>query len=170
MATRECDRWTISRSSEPRMSVYFSGYPWSRCCEIIMRLPKRWISGTVNILICATEDRRFGEKLLDGVSVAVAILRADLETRTIAAKLTAKTYMKGIDHSPTPYFGDSPAWMKEGASEGCIASCQASKVGDPLQPSYLGAMPAAAFGTEAITAYDHGAGSRQIYWVPAKMI
>jgi hypothetical protein len=114
------------------MSVYFSGYPWSRCCEIIMRLPKRWISGTVNILICATEDRRFGEKLLDGVSVAVAILRADLETRTIAAKLTAKTYMKGIDHSPTPYFGDSPAWMKEGASEGCIASCQASKVGVPF--------------------------------------
>ena len=86
----------------------------------------------------------------------ICLILADLKTGTIAAKVAAKTYMDGVDHSPTPYFRDSPAWMKEGATEGYIASCQASKIGDPLQSSYIGGMSAAVFVTEAITAYDHG--------------
>ena len=83
---------------------------------------------------------------------SICLVLVNLKTRTIAAEVTSRTYMDGVDHRPTPYFRDSPAWMKDGY----IASCQKSKVGDPIQTSYLSGMSAAAFVTKAITAYDHG--------------
>ena len=87
---------------------------------------------------------------------SICLVLANLKTRTIAAKVTTRTYMDGVDHRPTPYFHDSPAWIKEGSTDGYIATCQKTKVGDPIQTSYLSGMSAAALVTKAITAYDHG--------------
>ena len=82
----------------------------------------------------------------------VCLALADLNSGTIAAKVTARAYMKGVDHSPTPYFRDSPAWMK-GA---LVDICQTSKPGGPIEANYLRGIVAATLIGEAATAYDHG--------------
>jgi hypothetical protein len=76
----------------------------------------------------------------DSFSICLAL--ANLKTRTIAAKVTTRTYMDGVDHRPTPYFRDSPVWMKQGSTDRYIASCQKSKVRDPIQTSYVVGMSA----------------------------
>jgi outer membrane protein OmpA-like peptidoglycan-associated protein len=86
----------------------------------------------------------------------ICLILADIKNDTIAAKVTTSAYIDGVDHSPTPYFRDSPGWTEEGATEEYISNCQASKIGDPLQASYRGGISAAAFIADAITAYDHG--------------
>ncbi len=64
--------------------------------------------------------------------------------------------MLGVDHSPTPYFQDSPAWMKEGPTEGYVNTCQTSKPGEPIQPAYLDSILAGTLISAATAAYDAG--------------
>jgi len=47
-------------------------------------------------------------------------------------------------------------WMREGSTDGYVNTCQASKPGDPIQPSYLDGILAATLISEAIAAYDTG--------------
>ena len=42
----------------------------------------------------------------------ICLVLADLKSGTVVAKGTARAQMPGVDHSPTQYFQDSPAWMK----------------------------------------------------------
>ena len=86
----------------------------------------------------------------------ICLVLADLKSGTVVAKGTARAQMPGVDHSPTQYFQDSPAWMKEGATEGYINTCQSSKPGDAIQPAYLDSILAGTLISEAITAYDAG--------------
>lgn len=86
----------------------------------------------------------------------ICLVLADLKTGTVVAKGTARAEMQGVNHTPTPYFQDSPAWMKEGTTEAYINTCQASKPGDPIQPAYLDGILAATMISEAIAAYDGG--------------
>jgi outer membrane protein OmpA-like peptidoglycan-associated protein len=64
--------------------------------------------------------------------------------------------MQGVDHTPTDYFRDSPAWMKEANTEDYIKTCQASNVGDPIQRPYLSGITTTALISEATAAYDNG--------------
>ena len=86
----------------------------------------------------------------------ICLVVADLKSGTVVAKGTARAQMPGVDHSPTPYFQDSPAWMKEGATEGYVNTCQSSKPGDAIQPAYLDSILAGTLISEAIAAYDAG--------------
>lgn len=86
----------------------------------------------------------------------VCLVLADLKSGTVVAKGTARAQMLGVDHSPTPYFQDSPAWMKERATEGYVNTCQSSKLGDAIQPAYLDSILAETLISEAIAAYDAG--------------
>ena len=86
----------------------------------------------------------------------VCLALADLKSGTVAAKGTASAQMPGVDHSPTPYFQDSPAWMKEGTTEGYVNTCQTSKPGDAIQPAYLDSILAGTLISDAIAAYDAG--------------
>lgn len=86
----------------------------------------------------------------------ICLALADLRSGTVVAKATARAQMPGVDHTPTPYFQDSPAWMKEGATDAYVNTCQGSKPGDAIQPAYLDGIPAGAIISEAIAAYDAG--------------
>jgi outer membrane protein OmpA-like peptidoglycan-associated protein len=86
----------------------------------------------------------------------ICLVLADLKAGTVVAKGTARAQLQGVNHTPTPYFQDSPAWMREGTTEAYINTCQASKPGDPIQPVYLDGILAATLISEAIAAYDSG--------------
>jgi outer membrane protein OmpA-like peptidoglycan-associated protein len=86
----------------------------------------------------------------------ICLVLADLRSGTVVAKGTARAQMQGIDHAPTPHFQDSPAWIKEGATEGYVNTCEASKPGDAIQPAYLDSILAGTLISEAIAAYDAG--------------
>ena len=90
----------------------------------------------------------------DAYQICLAL--ADLKSGTLAAKATARAQMPGVDHSPTPYFQDSPTWMKEAATESYINTCETTKPGDVIQPPYLDSVLAGTLISEAITAYEAG--------------
>jgi tetratricopeptide (TPR) repeat protein len=99
-----------------------------------------------------------GQGQTSGVREAyrICLVLADLKAGTVVSKGTARAQLQGVNHTPTPYFQDSPAWMKEGTTEAYINTCQASKPGDPIQPAYLDGILAATLISEAIAAYDGG--------------
>jgi outer membrane protein OmpA-like peptidoglycan-associated protein len=86
----------------------------------------------------------------------ICLVLADFNSGTIVGKATALAQVEGVDHTPTPYFRNSPTWMKDGATEAHISICQASNIGDPIQPSYRDGITAATFINEAISAYESG--------------
>jgi len=86
----------------------------------------------------------------------ICLVLADLKSGTVVAKGTARAHMTGVDHTPTPYFQDSPAWIKEGATEGYVNTCQSSNPGDAIQPAYLDSILAGSLISDAIAAYDAG--------------
>jgi outer membrane protein OmpA-like peptidoglycan-associated protein len=86
----------------------------------------------------------------------ICLALADMKSGTVVAKGSARAQMPGVDHSPTPYFQDSPAWLNEGSTEGYVNTCENSKPGDAIQPAYLDSIPAGALISEAIAAYDTG--------------
>ncbi len=79
---------------------------------------------------------------------------ADLKSGKIVAKSRVFSTMEGIDATPTPTFRDSPAWVKDEATEAYIKTCQATKIGDSLDPAYVDRILAAALISDAIEAYD----------------
>jgi outer membrane protein OmpA-like peptidoglycan-associated protein len=87
---------------------------------------------------------------------SICLVLADLKSGTVVAKGTARAQMAGVNHSPTAYFQDSPAWMKEAAIEGYVNTCQSSKPGDTIQRTYLDSIVAGTLISEAIAAYDAG--------------
>ena len=86
----------------------------------------------------------------------ICLVLADLTSGTVVANGTAHSSMPGVDHSPTPYFQDSPAWMKEGPTESYVNTCQTSKPGDAIQPAYLDSILAGTLISDATAAYDAG--------------
>jgi len=86
----------------------------------------------------------------------ICLALADMKSGTVVAKATARAQMAGVDHSPTPYFQDSPAWIKETATEGYVNTCESSRPGGAIQPAYLDSVLAETLISEAIAAYDAG--------------
>ncbi|MDQ5911244.1 MAG: hypothetical protein QG599_3341 [Pseudomonadota bacterium] len=94
------------------------------------------------------------EGLREAYRVCLAL--ADLQSGKIVAKGFARAQIDGVDATPTPYFRDSPAWIKDPATEGYIKTCQGTKAGDPINPVYATRIKTAALISEAISAYDNG--------------
>lgn len=46
-------------------------------------------------------------------SFRICLALADLKSGKVISKETAKAQMKGVNHTPTPYFLESPVWMNE---------------------------------------------------------
>ena len=86
----------------------------------------------------------------------ICLALADLRSGKIIAKGSARARMDGIDATPTGYFRDSPAWMMERVTDGYIKTCQASRVGDPINPAYLDGIIAAGLVAEGIKAFEAG--------------
>jgi outer membrane protein OmpA-like peptidoglycan-associated protein len=84
------------------------------------------------------------------------LVMGDLKTGKIVAKSVARARIEDADPTPTATFGDSPVWTDDPSVQAYIATCQASKVGDPIKPEYIDGLLAAALVSEAGDAYNEG--------------
>lgn len=84
------------------------------------------------------------------------LVMGDLKTGKIVAKSVARARIGDADSTPTAIFGDSPVWTDDPNVQSYIATCQASKVGDPIRPEYVDGLLAAALVSEAQDAYNEG--------------
>jgi outer membrane protein OmpA-like peptidoglycan-associated protein len=98
------------------------------------------------------EGKPIGEREVYRVYLALA----DLKTGRVVAKGSARALPGGFDLAPSPYFRDSPAWRQDERVVGYIKTCQASKLGEQLDPAYLDGVLTASLVAEAIEAYDAG--------------
>ena len=79
---------------------------------------------------------------------------ADLAADKIVAKSVARAIPEGINTTPTPYFADTPVWVKDAAVDAYIKTCQGTKLGDPIDPVYRERIDAATLVSDAILAYE----------------
>ena len=75
-------------------------------------------------------------------------------TRRSSPRARPARLPEGIDPTPTSFFEDSPAFVKDPATDGLIKSCQTSKLGDPLDPVYSDRMRVGVLVNEGIEAYN----------------
>jgi outer membrane protein OmpA-like peptidoglycan-associated protein len=84
------------------------------------------------------------------------LVMGDLQTGKIVSKSVARARIEDPDATPTAAFADSPVWTTDPSIEAYVATCQASKVGDPIKPEYIEGLLAASLISEASDAYDEG--------------
>jgi outer membrane protein OmpA-like peptidoglycan-associated protein len=84
------------------------------------------------------------------------LVMGDLKTGKIVAKAVARARMDNVDAAPTVFFNDSPVWTDDPSIQAYVATCKASKVGDPIRPEYLDGLLAASLVNEAGNAYGEG--------------
>jgi outer membrane protein OmpA-like peptidoglycan-associated protein len=89
-------------------------------------------------------------------SYRFCLVMGDLQTGKIVAKSVARARMGDVDATPIAAFADSPVWTSDPSIEAYVATCQATKVGDPIKPEYIEGLLAAALVSEAMDAYDEG--------------
>ncbi len=81
---------------------------------------------------------------------------ADLKSGKIVGKGVARAQPEGVDTNPTAAFNDSAMWMKDPTVEGYVKTCQATKMGEGIDPVYLAGINTAANVSNAILSYDRG--------------
>jgi len=82
------------------------------------------------------------------------LVMGDLSTGKVISKSVARARIEDVDATPAAVFGDSPVWTQDPSIQAYIATCQASKVGDPLKPEYVDGLLSAALISEAGDAYE----------------
>ena len=90
----------------------------------------------------------------EGYRICLAL--ADLKSGTVISREISKAQMQGINHTPTAYFQESPAWMEESFETGYIQTCEKSKPGDRVQAKYRDGLPTQALLSEATALYESG--------------
>lgn len=90
----------------------------------------------------------------DWYRVCLALL--DVRSGKIVSKGFARASMEGVDHTPTAFFLDSPAWAPDPATQGYVRTCQGTKAGEPINPAYWDKIVAAALINDAMNAYVDG--------------
>ena len=86
----------------------------------------------------------------------VCLAMLDLRSGKIVSKGFARSRTEGVDSTPVQFFLDSPAWVPDTATDGYVKTCQGTKAGDPINPSYWDRIIAAALINEALQAYESG--------------
>jgi outer membrane protein OmpA-like peptidoglycan-associated protein len=84
------------------------------------------------------------------------LVMGDLKTGKVVAKSVVRTPIAEADSTPTMVFGDSPVWSDDPSIQAYIATCQGTKVGEPIKPEYIDGLLAASLINEAGDAYDNG--------------
>lgn len=82
------------------------------------------------------------------------LVMVDLNAGKTIAKGVARARMEGVDTTPIGFFRDSPAWTRDASIKSYIDTCQATKVGDSISPTYINGILTASLVSEAIEAYD----------------
>lgn len=84
----------------------------------------------------------------------ICLALADLRTSTIISKGATRALPEGIDPTPTAFFAGSPALVKDPATEAYIKNCQATRLGDPVDPVYADRIQVAVHVNDGIQAYN----------------
>ena len=84
------------------------------------------------------------------------LVMGDLKTGKVIAKQVVRVPIIEADSTPTAAFADSPIWTEDPRIKAYVATCQGTKVGDPIKPEYFDALLAAALVAEAGDAYEEG--------------
>ncbi len=84
----------------------------------------------------------------------ICLALADFSTNKIVAKGVARSMLDGVNSTPTPYFSDTPVWVKDQTVEAYIKTCQGTKVGDAIDPIYRDSIATATVISDAIVAYE----------------
>jgi outer membrane protein OmpA-like peptidoglycan-associated protein len=82
------------------------------------------------------------------------LVMVDLRAGKTIAKGVARARLDGVDATPIGFFRDSPGWTNDASVKSYIDTCQATKVGDAISPTYLNGILTAAIVSDAINAYD----------------
>ncbi len=82
------------------------------------------------------------------------LVMVDLKSGKLVSKAVTRSKMEGVDGTPPPFFAEAPAWSRDPVTEGYVKTCQASKPGDSIQPSYVEALVTASVVNEGIRAYN----------------
>jgi outer membrane protein OmpA-like peptidoglycan-associated protein len=128
----------------------FPQYAVQRITPESLRKNPRILVGTftpVNAAMKTTGERE---------SYRFCLVMGDLQTGKIVAKSVARARIGDVDATPIASFADSPAWTSDPSVDAYVATCQASKVGDPIKPEYIEGLLAAALVSEAMDAYEEG--------------
>jgi outer membrane protein OmpA-like peptidoglycan-associated protein len=89
-------------------------------------------------------------------SYRICLALADLKSGKVISKEVAKAQIKAVNHTPTPYFLESPAWMTNEITEAYAHTCETSKPGERIPAPYLDGIATRALVGEAIALYDRG--------------
>lgn len=84
----------------------------------------------------------------------ICLTLADLKSNSVVSKGVSRARVDGVDATPTPYYRDAPLWSKDQATEAYIKTCQGTKLGDPIDPSYVEKLTANALINDGILAYE----------------
>jgi outer membrane protein OmpA-like peptidoglycan-associated protein len=82
------------------------------------------------------------------------LVMVNLNAGKTIAKGVSRAQLDGVDSTPVGFFRDSPAWTNDAVVKSYIDTCQATKVGDPINPTYANSIITASLVSEAIDAYD----------------
>jgi outer membrane protein OmpA-like peptidoglycan-associated protein len=82
------------------------------------------------------------------------LVMVNLSAGKTIAKGVARARPDGVNATPAGFFRDSPAWTNDASIKSYIDTCQATKVGDPISPTYVNGIVTASIISEAINAYD----------------
>ena len=96
------------------------------------------------------ENKTVGK--LEAFRICLAL--ADLSTNKIISKGVARAMLEGVNTTPTPYFSDTPVWVKDESVDAYIKTCQATKIGDTIDPIYRDRIDTATVISDAIVAYE----------------
>ena len=84
----------------------------------------------------------------------ICLALADLSTNKIISKGVARAMLDGVNTTPTQYFSDTPVWVKDESVDAYIKTCQATKIGDAIDPIYRERIDTAVVISDAINAYE----------------
>ena len=84
------------------------------------------------------------------------LVMVNLTAGKTIAKGVARARPDGVNSTPIGFFRDSPSWTSDPSIKSYIDTCQATKVGDPISPTYVNGIVTASIVSEAIEAYDAG--------------
>jgi outer membrane protein OmpA-like peptidoglycan-associated protein len=84
----------------------------------------------------------------------ICLALADFSTNKIVSKGVARAMLDGVNVTPTPYFSETPVWVKDESVDAYIKTCQGTKVGDTIDPIYRDRIDTATVISDAIVAYE----------------
>ena len=84
----------------------------------------------------------------------ICLALADLRSKSIMSKGVARAKPEGIDVTPTPSFADTPVWVADSAIDAYVKTCQGTKPGDPINPTYTERIGTSALISDGIEQYD----------------